>query len=182
MSKNAVASRYALALFQIAKESGSLTQFANELQLVKEVFEKTPELKRVLLHPKVTVEQKAELIKNSFASYVSNTVINTLLLINERGRNEIVLAVIDEFKYLAYEEQGMAEAKVYSVKPLSDEHKEVISEQFAKKVNKQKLIIENIVDENLIGGLKIRIGDRIYDGSIKGQLDRLQRQLTAPSR
>lgn len=100
----------------------------------------------------------------------------------ERGRGENIIAMIDQFKKLAYEEQGMAVAYVYSVKPLSDEYKEVISKEFAKKVGKNTLLIENIIDEDLIGGLKIRIGDRIYDGSIKGQLDRLQRQITAPSR
>lgn len=182
MSNKAVASRYALALFQIAKETGSLTQIVNELQIVEDVYEKTPELNDVLLHPKVPVEKKVELIKNSFASYISNTVINTLLLMVERGRGENIIAMIDQFKKLAYEEQGMAVAYVYSVKPLSDEYKEVISKEFAKKVGKNTLLIENIIDEDLIGGLKIRIGDRIYDGSIKGQLDRLQRQITAPSR
>lgn len=57
MSNKAVASRYALALFQIAKETGSLTQIVNELQIVEDVYEKTPELNDVLLHPKVPVEK-----------------------------------------------------------------------------------------------------------------------------
>ncbi|MED4086750.1 F0F1 ATP synthase subunit delta, partial [Halalkalibacterium halodurans] len=51
-----------------------------------------------------------------------------------------------------------------------------------KKVGKAKLLIENIVDPSVIGGLKIRIGDRIYDGSIKGQLDVLHRELVSGPR
>lgn len=179
MSNHAVANRYAVALFQLGKEQGSLTQFVNELELVKDVFKQTPELNTVLLHPKVSHEEKVKTIENSFMSYVSQSVINTLLLIVERGRADIILPVIEKFKTLAYEEQGKAEAKVYSVKPLNDTDKEVISKQFASKIGKETLIITNIVDADLIGGLKIRIGDRIYDGSVKGQLERLSRQLVS---
>jgi F-type H+-transporting ATPase subunit delta len=182
MSNYAVANRYSVALFQLGKEQGSLTQFANELQLVKEVFILTPELSSVLLHPKVSQADKVSIIKDNFASYLSDSVINTLLIVIERGRGDILLSIIDKFKQLAYDEQGKAEAKVYSVKPLSDEDKEVISKQFAKKVGKETLMIENIVDGELIGGLKIRIGDRIYDGSVKGQLDRMRFQLVGTNR
>lgn len=182
MSNYAVANRYAVALIQLAKEKGSLTQFVNELQVVKDVFNQTPELSNVLLHPKVSQADKAKIIKSSFSSYVSDSVINMLLLVIERGRGDIILSVIEKFKVLAYDEQGKAEAKVYSVKPLSDEDKDVISKQFAKKIGKDTLMIENIVDDKLIGGLKIRIGDRIFDGTVKGRLDRMQRQLIGTSR
>lgn len=182
MSAEIVANRYASALFQLAKEAGSIIQCLNELELVENVYKTTPKFHQILIHPKIPTKKKMDLVKNSFAGNVSESVLNTLLLIIERGRANIILAFIDKFKQLAYEEQEMAQAKVYSVKPLSEEYIQAISEVFAKKVGKEKLIIENIVDEDLIGGLKIRIGNRIFDGSIKGQLDRLHRQLIAPSR
>ena len=86
-------------------------------------------------------------------------------------------AVTDQFIALANDAKGIAEAKVYSVKPLNAEQAEALSAAFAPKVDKQALQIENIVDSNLLGGLKLRIGNRIFDGSLRGKLDRLERKL-----
>lgn len=177
MSNNAVASRYAVALFQLAKEKDLLAQIGNGLQIVEDVFKLTPSLSNILLHPKIKNQSKKELLQKSFSNDVNEYVLNTLYLLIDKGRISDLKTIINKYKTLAYEEQGIAEAKVYSTKALSEEDKKAISETFAKKVNKQQLVITNIVDPNMLGGLRIKIGDRIFDGSIKGQLDRLERQL-----
>jgi len=181
MSNQVVANRYAVALFQLAKEKGTLEQVNNELKVVKEVLEQTKGFKSFLVHPKVEPSKKAELIKSSFSNAVGQLVLNMLLLLVERKRTDIITAMITKFETLSYEELNVALAKVYSTKPLSTEQEEQLSKSFAKKVSKSKLYIENIVDPSLIGGIKIRIGDRIYDGSVKGQLDKLSRQLISKS-
>ena len=94
-----------------------------------------------------------------------------------RHREEQIAEVADQFVALANDAKGIAEAKVYSVKPLTAEQAEALSAAFAPKVGKQALQIENIVDSNLLGGLKLRIGNRIFDGSLRGKLDRLERKL-----
>ncbi|WP_243387084.1 F0F1 ATP synthase subunit delta [Bacillus kexueae] len=175
-----VAKRYALALFQIAKEKQAIDQFEADLRVVKEVFVANGEFLQVLSHPKVTVENKKALVKEAFAS-VSGDVVNTLLLLVDRHRIEIVTELADRFVELANEEQGTQDAKVYSVRPLNDEQLKALSEAFAKKVGKQSLRIENIVDESLIGGIKLRIGNRIFDGSVSGKLERIERELVAKS-
>ncbi|WP_209123361.1 F0F1 ATP synthase subunit delta [Alkalihalobacillus sp. BA299] len=182
MGNKAVANRYAVALFQLAKEKGILKQIGDELQLVKAVFEQTDTLSTVLEHPKVLQETKTEMIKRSFEQAVSEYVLNSLLIMVERKKGSLIIPFINKFQELAYEAQSVAEAKVYTVKPLSEEDKVQISKTFAKKVGVETLYIENIIDPKLIGGMKIRIGDRIYDGSIKRQLDRLERNLVAGNR
>jgi F-type H+-transporting ATPase subunit delta len=72
---------------------------------------------------------------------------------------------------------GVEDAKVYSIRPLSEEERASVSSVFAKKVGKQALRIENIIDPSLIGGMRIQIGNQIYDSSISSKLERLQRQL-----
>jgi F-type H+-transporting ATPase subunit delta len=182
MSGKAVASRYAVALFQLAKEQGTLEQVGNDLQLVKQVLIQTPEFESLLLHPKVTTTKKVELVKGSFATNVSKTVLDTLMLLLERNRISALKPLINQYEKLSYEERSIALATVYSTKALNEEQREQLSESFAKKVGKETLYIENIVDPTLLGGLRIRIGDRIFDGSVKGQLDRLERQLVAGKR
>lgn len=86
--------------------------------------------------------------------------------------------MIDEYKTLSNDALNVADAKVYSVRPLSAEEQATLSAVFAAKVGKASLNISNIVDSSLIGGVKIRIGNRIFDGSVSGKLERLGRQLT----
>ena len=72
---------------------------------------------------------------------------------------------------LANEERGVADATVYSIRPLTEAETEAFLQAFAAKIGKDRLRIENIVDSNLLGGIKVRIGNRIYDGSFVASLN-----------
>ena len=176
MSNSMVAKRYALALFQIAKETQALGVIEEELRVVKEVVQYNPELKNILNSSKLSIEEKKEIIKSSFAT-VNVNVLNTMLILIDRHREDQIVDVANEFLELANDEMGIAEAKVYSTRELTDAEREAISSVFAAKVGKKSLKIENIVDSNLLGGIRLRIGNRIYDGSLRGKLDRLERKL-----
>ena len=147
-----------------------------ELRVVKEVVQANPEVKAVLHSSKLTIEQKKEIIKNAFAKANSH-VLNTLFILIDRHREGEIIDVVDQFTQAANDEMGIAEAKVYTIRPLTDKERDAISSVFAAKVGKKSLQIENIVDSNLLGGVKIRIGNRIYDGSLIGKLNRLERKL-----
>jgi len=176
MSNSMVAKRYALALLNIAKETNSLGVIEEELRVVKEVVQYNPELKAILNSSKLSLEKKKEIIKTAFAS-VNVNVLNTLLILIDRHREDQIIDLADEFLELANEEMGVAEAEVFSTRALTDAEREAISSVFAAKIGKKSLKIENIVDSNLLGGIRLRIGNRIYDGSLRGKLDRLERKL-----
>lgn len=176
MSNSMVAKRYALALLKIAKETDSLGVIEEELRVVKEVVQYNPELKAILNSSKLSIEKKKEILKTAFAS-VNVNVLNTLLILIDRHREDQIIDLADEFLELANEEMGVAEAEVYSTRALTDAEREAISSVFAAKIGKKSLKIENIVDSNLLGGIRLRIGNRIYDGSLRGKLDRLERKL-----
>ncbi|MFB6466230.1 F0F1 ATP synthase subunit delta [Cytobacillus sp. Hz8] len=176
MMGSTVARRYALALFQIAKEHQILDQLEEELRVVQEAVRNNEDLQAVLKSPKLTKEKKKEILATAFAN-VNPYVLNTLKLLIDRHRENMIADVAYDFLELTNEEKGIADAKVYSVRPLTNEEKEAFSSSYAAKVGKKSLRIKNIVDTDLLGGIKIRIGNRILDGSLKGKLDRLQRQL-----
>jgi F-type H+-transporting ATPase subunit delta len=176
MSNSMVAKRYALALFQIAKEQQLLGVVEEELRVVKEVMLYNTDLKAVLKSSKLSMDKKKEILKEAFAS-VNAFVLNTLLILIDRHREDEIVEVANQYFMLANEAAGVAEAKVYSTRELTDEEREAISAVFAAKVGKKSLKIENIVDSELLGGVKLRIGNRIYDGSLRGKLDRLERKL-----
>ena len=176
MNKEVVAKRYALALFQIAKEGQLLDQLEQEIRVIQQVFAENQQFVSVLKHPKLAVQKKKALLQETFAS-LSTPLLNTLMILLDRHRIEIVPELANEFIALANDERSVAEATVYSVRPLTEDEKQALSSVFAQKIGKTTLRINNVIDAGLIGGLKLRIGHRIYDGSVSGQLERLQRQL-----
>lgn len=176
MSDITVAKRYAVALFQIAKEQNLINQLEEELRIVNEVFTNDNELLSFLAHPKMTKDAKSALIANAFAS-LSSSVQNTVMLMVERHRTDEVTAMAQEFIELANEENSVADATVYTVRPLTESEMEAVSSSFFAKIGKRNLRITNITDTNILGGIKLQIGNRIYDGTISGKLGRLSKQL-----
>jgi F-type H+-transporting ATPase subunit delta len=176
MSDSMVAKRYALALFQIAKEHQLLGVVEEELRVVKEVFVYNADLKAVIKSSKLSFEKKKEILRASFAT-VNVYVLNTLLILIDRHREDQIIEVANQFFELANDELGIAEAEVTSIRELSDAERDALSATFAAKIGKKTLSIENIVDSDLLGGIRLRIGNRIYDGSLRGKLNRLERKL-----
>jgi len=177
MSKSGAAKRYAIALFELAKEHNQVAKYDQELRVIKQVMDENSEVSKALESPGVSTADKHAII-NTLAAHASITVSNTLKLLVERRRSNEIAAVCEEFIKLSNEERGVADATVYSARPLTEAEETNVSQTFARKVGKQTLNIENIVDSNLLGGLKVQIGNRIFDGTLRGKLDRLQKQLT----
>jgi|SRR5690625_4286826 len=177
----AVARRYAEALFQLGTEKGSIDQLTEELRVIREVFVDNDQLNTFLKHPRMTSVHKKQLIEEVFHN-VHRDIVNTLKLLVERERTEITPSIIDHFFQMVNDAKGITEAKVYSVRELTDLEKDALSKSFAKKINKQTIKINNIIDPSLIGGLKIRVGNTVYDGSVSGKLKRIERNIIAASK
>ncbi|GEL08982.1 F0F1 ATP synthase subunit delta [Salisediminibacterium halotolerans] len=177
MRRHPVGYRYAHALFEIAQREGQLGQFSNELQLVAEAAGKTEKMKKVFHHPKMTADDKKKVFREAFEDSVHPQVLNLLFLLVDNKREDIITEVSDNYRQLANEAQGVAEAVVFSAKPLSESEKTAVAEAFAKRAGKAELMIENVVDEGIIGGIKVHIGDTVFDASVANQLNRIQQRM-----
>lgn len=176
MSETVVSKRYADALFQLGNEKATIDSLLEELRIVVEVFQDNKQLYTFLKHPRVNNEKKKQFLDDVFSGF-SNDVVNTLKILVERQRIEIVPSIINQFIQLVNNAKGIAEATVYSVRELSSTEKEELEITFAKRFNKNTIKLENIVEPSLIGGIKIRIGNTIYDGTISGKLQRIERNI-----
>ncbi|MFB4169813.1 F0F1 ATP synthase subunit delta [Virgibacillus sp. JSM 102003] len=176
MSEAVVANRYADALFQLGNEQGKIEQLVEELRVLKEVFETNKKLITFLTHPRVNNAKKKQFINEVFHDF-SSDVVHTLQLLAERQRIEIVPDIIDHFIQSVNDAKGIAEATVYSVRELTDAEKKELEATFAKRFNKQAIKLNNIVDPSIVGGVKLRIGNTIYDGTISGKLKRIERNI-----
>ncbi|WP_077329330.1 F0F1 ATP synthase subunit delta [Virgibacillus siamensis] len=172
----AIANRYADALFQLANEQGKTEQLMKEFSVLEEVFQENQELDSFLKHPRVSNDKKKQFLDEVFKDF-STDVRNTLKILVERHRIEVIPSMIDHYTKLVNDAKGIVEATVYSVRKLSDAEREQIEKSFAKRLNKQTVKLENIVDPSVLGGVKVRVGNSIYDGTISNKLQRLERNI-----
>lgn len=177
MKRHPIGFRYAKAMFEVADEKNTLDQTLEELNLVLDAFNKAGLLDNVFTHPVMTNEVKKNIIRDAFSEKISQETLNLLYILVDRGRMQFFPAIVADYKELVNEKNNIADAYVTTAKPLTDDEKEAINEVFSKKAGKDKLYIHNIVDKEIIGGLKVKIGDRIYDGSVAGQLERIRKQM-----
>lgn len=176
MSKSIVANRYALALFKAAQENGQIDEVQQELTEIKKVFQNNPALDQLLHTPKLSNTKKKELLAQ-ILNGANPLVQNAFLVLLDKKRIDEVLNFVDEFTTIANDAAGVADAKVYSIHALTEEETQAISATFAVKIGKRSLRIENIIDPSLIGGIRVQIGNQIFDSSLSGKLDRLRKDL-----
>jgi F-type H+-transporting ATPase subunit delta len=181
MSHVTVAKRYADALFQLGKETSTLDSLAQELTAVKKAFEENKNVYTFLTHPRISKAKKQQILDDVFKDGQKETR-NMLKLLVERHRIELLPAIVDHFIQLVNDAKGITAATVYSVRKLTDEECRQLEATFAKRFNKRAIQLTNVVEPSLIGGMKIRVGNTIYDGSVSGMLKRIERNLVTANK
>lgn len=176
MSQSAVANRYAQAIFELAASQNLLAEVGADLKEIKQVLATNGEFMALLTAPKIGSSKKKELITQIFAS-AQPIVVNALQFLVDKKRLNELSAVADQFQALAAAAQGAADATVYSTRELTAEETAEISASFGKLVGKEQLNITNIIDASLIGGVRVQIGNYIYDSTVASKLEGLKRVL-----
>ncbi|WP_332650669.1 F0F1 ATP synthase subunit delta [Lysinibacillus sp. 54212] len=171
-----VAKRYAEALFGLASNQNIIAEVSADLKELSKVVETTPELLSLVNAPKISAEQKKAMLATILVN-VNSAVLNTINLLVDKKRINEIAEVAQEFQALAASAQGAAEATVFSTRALTDEERAEISASFAKLVEMEKLDITNVIEPSLIGGIRVQIGNYIYDSTVAAKLDGLKRTL-----
>ena len=176
----AVASRYARALVDVVSDAKSqVTPDAAMAQLreFKQMLDSSTELSAVLLSPAVAPARKRAVIAKFAGMLPLATVIrNFLYVLIDHRRTPLMADVIEAMQAQLDEKMGIARAQISSAQPLSDEAKARIQASFGAKTGK-KISGQFSVNPELLGGVMVRIGSTIYDGSVRGSLDGLRRKL-----
>ncbi len=181
MSNLTIAKRYAVALYELGNEKDSLDTFEKELNVVKDVYVNEPAFSTYMDNPRISTENKKNFIRESFKG-LTNDLMNTLLLLVDRSRVDIIPDMVRSFVDMKNEASGIAEADVYSVRELSKKELKQVEKTFTKRLNINTLRLNNIVDPSLLGGIRVQIGNKIYDGTLATQLKRLEQNLTSANK
>ncbi|GBF11814.1 F0F1 ATP synthase subunit delta [Tepidibacillus infernus] len=178
MMNSLVAKRYAKALFEVANSKGLLDQVEENLKLISKVFNETEGFLSFLRHPLVEGEKKKQIIDNAFGESIDLITKNFLFQLVDSGREEYLEGVLQEYIKLANEVRGIADVTAITAVQLARTEREEIEHSLQRKFGKT-IRLHNIVDPTIVGGMIIRIGDRLYDGSLKKKLHEIKRSLVA---
>ena len=176
MLKRSIGSRYARALFALMKDGGTLDAAEKDVPEVVRIIEGEEDLKSFLSHPGIGKPDKKDVLDKLFKGKVDNAVFDFLNLLVDKHREEYLPIIKEEFDELLLEHQGRRICKVTSAFELSADIRKLIVEGLSKTTGK-KIEIEEIVDLSLIGGIKVQIGDKVFDGSLKSGLENMREVL-----
>jgi F-type H+-transporting ATPase subunit delta len=174
--RDTAARRYAEAAFEIGREDRALDAWERDLERLRAVLA-DEEVRALAEHPAVAYADKERVLRR-VAGDVSDEAMNLVLLMIRRGRPGAIDKMVDRFGELVRRERGVALAEVRTALPLDDEQREALTERL-HELTDQQIEINEVVDESLIGGITVRIGDQLYDASVRTRLERLRARLTA---
>lgn len=172
-----IAKVYGDALFEAALDKQNLEAVYEEAQALCSIFRDNPKLMDALNHPQIVKEEKISVMENVFSGRVSDEMMGFLTIIVDKGRQKEIPMILDYFIQAVREYKKIGTAFVASAVALRDEQKAAVKAKLLETTPYVEFEMEYTVDPGLIGGMVIRIGDRVVDSSIKTQLYELKKQL-----
>lgn len=171
------ARRYAEAAFQIATRDGVVEPWQERLDHLAALLA-DERVDRLAAHPALPQEERERILREALGWAEDEAAFNLVRLLVRRGRTRLAPAIAREFRRLVQRSRGIVEASVASATPLSDAEEAAIRERI-ETMTGARVEMAVSVDPALIGGVAVRIGDRLIDASVRGRLERLREQLVA---
>lgn len=174
---SSAAKRYAQAVFTLAKEKDTLDAWQSDLALLNNIV-REDHVVSYLTNPTITADKKVGAIESVLNSNVQPETRNLVKLLIERDRAALIPEIREIFDDEVRTERGVAVANVTTADPLSDAERDLVRDKLESLTGK-KVELALTVDPEIIGGIVIRIGDQVIDGSVRNKLERLRARLIA---
>lgn len=174
--RDTAARRYAEAAFEIGLAERTLERWDRDLERLIEAL-RDPDLRALVEHPAVAYADKQRVVRRVVGD-VSAEAMNLVLLMIRRGRPGAIGPMREHFATLLRRHRGVALAEIRTALPLEEAQREAVMQRL-HELTGDTIEINEVVDESLIGGITVRIGDQLYDASVRSRLERLRARLTA---
>ncbi|MCX6368682.1 MAG: F0F1 ATP synthase subunit delta [Armatimonadetes bacterium] len=176
MREESVSRRYAAALFNQAKATNTLKETSADLAHVAEALVGNAALARMIGHPLATVSRKKMVLDAAFSKAVSPATLGFLSLLADKRRMDLLADAKTEFDALVRAHNNVVSASATTAVPLSAAQLAALEKALEARTGKD-IELTTSVDPSLMGGILVRIGDTVLDGTVKGKLERLREQL-----
>lgn len=166
--------RYAEALVNISVQGGAIDAYQQEFQTVVTLFKEQSDFKLFLLNPEIRTEVKKDIVKKIFSLSLKVEMVNFLLLLLDKGRIKFLPGIFDEFTKMADRKKNVLNMTIISAAPVEDKQINEIKVKYMKLYNASAVKLSVEIDNKQIGGIKVKIGDSVVDGTVKGRLEGLK--------
>lgn len=167
---------YARSLLELADERGEVEPVANDMGAVRQILDENPSFAAFLRDPGISREERQAVLDRTFAGKATQLVERFLTLMNERNRLGMLGQIVDAFETLLDEKLGKVELDVTVAQRLSENELEHVRRRVSEALGKDA-IVHQYVDEEIIGGMILRVGDRIIDASVRRQLQAMKERM-----
>ena len=172
--------RYAEAVFELATRDDAIDAYAEGLETATAMLGQEHVLD-VLRNPARPLRQRLEVVDSLLAERVPEPILKLVGLLVERGRIDQLTNVAAEYRRMLNRQRGVVDAVAKTAMPLTDGETEALKKKVAQ-ITGRTVDLRVEVDESLIGGITVRVGDTLYDASVRGRLERLRERLVAGAR
>jgi len=173
-----VSKTYGDALFELAVESGQMDEMLEEARLIKQIIHEDSELSKLMNHPKIVKEEETGVLEQVFKGRVRDEITGIMRMLISKDHYGEMESVFTYFIDQVKEYKNIGTAYVTAPMPLSDSQKEQVKKKLLETTKYVEFEMHYDVDDSLIGGMVIRIGDRVIDSSVKSRLTTLTRELS----
>jgi F-type H+-transporting ATPase subunit delta len=170
-----IARNYAEALFDLGERGGQTTRYAELIDAVAGAVETTPEVQAVLMSPRVPKAEKARILASALKDAPRDFVLFLQALV-KRGRQQLLRDIASQYLALLDLKLNRVRAGVTLARPADDALRRTIQERLSRQLGKE-VIASYAVDPEILGGVVVRLGERIHDGSVRRRLTKLRRHL-----
>jgi F-type H+-transporting ATPase subunit delta len=164
---------YAKALFEVANEIDKMEQFQTELFFVVETFKKHPDFHRLYGTPRLSLEEKKGIIDNIFSERLTKEIVSFLKILLDKGRTGIFEEITREYQRIFNQYNNIIEGLVITAVKLNTKDKAKL-EQKLTNITGKTIKLHNKVDPSIIGGMLVRVGDKVIDGTVESRLSELK--------
>ncbi len=164
---------YAKALLGVGKNAGSSEELLGELEGVVEAIGGLPKLQAALESPQISGEAKQGILQKAFGGKLNKDLVNFLKIVGSKGRFDCLAQISSSANRLYDEMSGNVQAEFVTADAIEESVAKALGEQLEKELGK-KVTVKTTVDPSIIGGMVIRIGDTIHDGSVVNQLNQVR--------
>lgn len=169
--------RYAKSIYQLAQEQGILEQITVDIKLIEQVIRENNELELLLKSPMIQGEKKQKVLQQIFEGKIHALSLRMINQTISQGRENVLKNICEEYMKLFNTAHNIAEVSVTTAIRLDESLKKTLLENIQSAFHFTKIGLKETVDESLIGGMILRIGDRQLDGSIRRQLNDIKKEL-----
>jgi len=176
---DAVARVYARSLFELAREAGGpdkVAEISEELESICELARSDRGFREFMASPIIEPKRRAEALRRVFGNRVTDLSLRFLLVLNDKRRLGHLESINAAFDRLVQESQGRVEVDVFTAAPLGGEQLGFVRDRIREAIGRDP-VLHTYTDATMIGGLRLRIGDRMIDGSVSSRLRRMKNQI-----